>query len=75
MRNEEARVRIVDGTFTPGLDQRAGQFFQSQGMNVTEIGAADGVYSQTIIIVYGPKLYTLEVFTEYLWDFTHPNQI
>jgi polyisoprenyl-teichoic acid--peptidoglycan teichoic acid transferase len=59
MRNEEARVRLVDGTFTPGLDQRAGQFFQSQGMNVTEIGAADGVYNQTIIVVYGPKLYTL----------------
>ncbi|MBC7876506.1 MAG: LCP family protein [Anaerolineales bacterium] len=59
MRAEEARVRIVDGTFTPGLDQRAGQFFQSQGMSVTEIGAADGVYNSTIVVVYGPKLYTL----------------
>lgn len=60
MRSEEARVRIVDGTFTPGLDQRAGQFFQSQGMNVTEVGAADGIYNQTIVVVYGPKLYTLK---------------
>jgi LCP family protein required for cell wall assembly len=59
MRAEEARVRIADGTFTPGLDQRAGAFFQSQGMNVTEVGAADGVYTSTVVIVYGPKLYTL----------------
>ena len=60
MRAEEARVRIADGTFTPGLDQRAGQYFQSQGMNVTEVGAADNTYSSTVIIVYGPKLYTLK---------------
>ncbi len=59
MRTEEARVRIADGTFTPGLDQRAGQFFQSQGMTVTEVGPADAVYSSTIVIVYGPKLYTM----------------
>jgi LCP family protein required for cell wall assembly len=59
MRAEEARVRIADGTFTPGLDQRAGAFFQSQGMNVTEVGAADTVYNSTVVIVYGPKLYTL----------------
>jgi hypothetical protein len=60
MRAEEARVRIADGTFTPGLDQRAGVFFQSQGMNVTEVGAADTVYASTNVIVYGPKLYTLK---------------
>jgi len=59
MRTEEARVRIVDGTFTTGLDQRAGTFFQAQGMNVTEVGPADNVYATTLIIVYGPKLYTL----------------
>ncbi len=58
MRAEEARVRVLDGTFT-GLDQRAGVFFQSQGMNVTEVGAADGAYSSTVVVVYGPKLYTL----------------
>ena len=60
MRDEEARVRIVDGTFTAGLDQRAGTFFQSQGMNVTEVGPASEVYSSTFIIVYGPKVYTVK---------------
>ncbi len=73
MRAEEARVRVLDGTFTPGLDQRAGQFFQSQGMNVTEIGAADGPYSSTVVVVYGPKLYTLR-YLQSVYGITH-NQI
>jgi LCP family protein required for cell wall assembly len=59
MRAEEARVRILDGTFTPGMDQRAGVFFQSQGMNITEVGQASEAYASTVIVVYGPKLYTL----------------
>jgi hypothetical protein len=59
MRAEGARVRILDGTFTTGLDQRAGAWFQAQGMNVTEVGTASEVYSSTVVIVYGPKLYTL----------------
>jgi len=60
MRDEQARVRILDGTFTSGLDQRAGTFFQSYGMGVTEVGQATEAYSQTQIIIYGPKLYTLK---------------
>jgi hypothetical protein len=58
MRAEEARVRVVDGTFT-GLEQRAGAFFQAQGLNVTEVGPASDAYGQTVVVVYGPKLYTL----------------
>lgn len=59
MREEEARVRILDGTFT-GLEQRAGAVFQSYGMNITELGTDPESYSQTIVIVYGPKLYTIK---------------
>lgn len=60
MQQEEARVRIMDGTFTPGLDQRAGAAFRSYGMNVTEVAPSPEVYGQTIIVVYGPKLYTIK---------------
>jgi LCP family protein required for cell wall assembly len=60
MRDELARVRVLDGTFTPGLDQRAGLYFQSQGMNVTEVGSAAEAYTQTMVIVYGSKLYTVK---------------
>lgn len=59
MREEEARVRILDGTYS-GLDQRAGALFQQYGMNITELGSAPEGYSQTTIIVYGPKLYTIK---------------
>jgi LCP family protein required for cell wall assembly len=59
MREEEARVRILDGTFT-GLEQRAGALFQQYGMTVTEMGSAPESYNQTIVIVYGPKLYTIK---------------
>ncbi|HNN14793.1 MAG TPA: LCP family protein [Anaerolineales bacterium] len=60
MQQEEARVRIMDGTFTPGLDQRAGAVFRNYGMNVTEVAPSPETYSQTIVVVYGPKLYTLK---------------
>ena len=60
MQQEEARVRVMDGTFTPGLDQRAGAVFQSYGMNVTEVAASPEAYTQTVIVVYGPKLYTIK---------------
>lgn len=59
MRDEQSRVRILDGTFT-GLEQRAGALFQSYGMNVVELGTAPEAYSQTTIIVYGPNLYTIK---------------
>ncbi|HCR71305.1 MAG TPA: hypothetical protein DIW23_07680 [Anaerolineae bacterium] len=59
MREEEARIRILDGTFT-GLEQRAGALFQQYGMNITELGSAPEAYSQTVVIVYGPKLYTIK---------------
>jgi polyisoprenyl-teichoic acid--peptidoglycan teichoic acid transferase len=59
MREEEARVRIMDGTYS-GLDQRAGALFQSYGMNITEISGSPEGYAQTVIIVYGPKLYTIK---------------
>lgn len=59
MREEASRVRIMDGTYS-GLDQRAGALFQSYGMNVTELAGSPEGYSQTLVIVYGPDLYTVK---------------
>jgi LCP family protein required for cell wall assembly len=70
MRGEEARIRILDGTFTTGLDQRAGLYFQSQGVNVTEVGPADKAYSSTVVVIYGPKLYTLRYLVA-VYGFSH----
>ncbi|MBK8784759.1 MAG: LCP family protein [Anaerolineales bacterium] len=60
MRDEGARVRVMDGTFTAGLDQRAGTFFQSYGMNVVELAPSPEAYSQTVVVIYKPGLYTIK---------------
>jgi len=58
MAAEEARVRLLDGTFS-GNEQHYGEFFRTYGVNITEVGQPSEVYSKTIVVVYGPKLYTL----------------
>jgi LCP family protein required for cell wall assembly len=60
MQADAARVRILNGSFTPNLDYNTGAFLQKQGMQIVGIGAAEQAYNQTIITVYAPKLYTLK---------------
>ncbi len=57
MQSEEARVRVLAPDYG-----RASQYFASLGMNVTETGGGGGG-NQTLIIVYGPKVYTLRFLT------------
>jgi polyisoprenyl-teichoic acid--peptidoglycan teichoic acid transferase len=59
MRADGARVRILNGSFTAGLDTTTGNFLVNQGVPVTEIGPTEATNS-TMIIVYSPKLYTLK---------------
>jgi LCP family protein required for cell wall assembly len=59
MQADGARVRVLNGTYTAGLDTRTGNFLLSQGMQVTEVGNADRVYDRTVVVVYSPKLYAL----------------
>lgn len=60
MQADGARVRILNGSFTPNLDYNTGAYLQKQGMQIVGIGAAEQAYNQTIITVYAPKLYTLK---------------
>jgi LCP family protein required for cell wall assembly len=60
MRADAARVRILNGSFAPGLETRTGEYFAAQGMAVTEYGPADRAYDRTVIVLYSPKLYTLK---------------
>lgn len=62
MQADAARVRILNGSFTPGLDVNTGNFLLTQGVKVTEVGTADQAYNQTVVILYAPKLYTLKYF-------------
>ena len=59
---DASRVRLLNGSFAPGLDQTTGQFLVNQGIQVTEIGTADRAYDRTTVILYAPKLYTLKYF-------------
>jgi LCP family protein required for cell wall assembly len=62
MQADASRVRLLNGSFSPGLDSTTGQFLFNQGMQVTEIGTAPQAYDRTTVILYGPKLYTLKYF-------------
>ncbi len=59
MQADAARVRVTNNTYTADLDTRTGNFLIAQGMQVTERGTPTGASDQTVIVVYGPKLYTL----------------
>jgi LCP family protein required for cell wall assembly len=59
MQADEARVRLLNGSFTAGLDTTTGNFLVAQGVPVTEIGPADAT-NATVIVLYSPKLYTLK---------------
>jgi hypothetical protein len=59
MQADGSRVRIVNGSFSPGLDVSTGNYLVSLGVPVTEVGTADRAYDNTVIVLYSPKLYTL----------------
>jgi LCP family protein required for cell wall assembly len=60
MQADGARVRILNGSYAAGLDTTTANYLLSLNVPVTEIGAADGAYTGTVIVVYAPKLYTLK---------------
>jgi LCP family protein required for cell wall assembly len=59
MQADGARVRVLNGSFTAGLDTTTGNFLVAQGVPVTEIGPAEAT-NATTLVVYSPKLYTLK---------------
>ena len=74
MRADGARVRLLNGSFTPGLDVNTGNYFLAQGLAVTEVGTADRAYDRTTIILYSPKLYTLK-YLQAVFGITSSTQI
>ena len=73
MQADEARIRVLNGTSTPELDQRTGAFLSQQGMLVQEYGTAKAA-SRTTVILFSPKLYTLR-FLVTLFDLKSSTQI
>lgn len=75
MQADGARVRVVNDSSTPDLDTRTGNFLLAQGMQVTERGAPNGNYNQTMVIIFSPKLYALRFLINPLGMITASNQI
>ena len=61
---EQARVSVLNATYTAGLAANTAVFLQSQGIAVVETGNANEVYELTSIIDYSGKTST----TQYLID-------
>ncbi len=75
MQEDAARVRVVNGTATEGLSEQAGSYLLAKGMQIVEMdGSAERRYDRTTIVVYGPKLYTLQYLIT-VFGIDRPNQI
>lgn len=74
MKADGARVRLLNGSFTPNLEVNTGNYFITQGMGVTEVGPADRAYDRTVIVLYSPKLYTLK-YLQTVFGITSSTQI
>ncbi len=61
MQEETARVRVLNGTATEDLSERARDYLLAQGIQTVEAsGYAGRQYNRTTILLYKPKLYTLQ---------------
>ncbi len=59
MQTDQARIRIINNTYIPDLEQHTATYLNAQGMQVVEFGAPTGYTSHTKVILYSSKLYAL----------------
>jgi hypothetical protein len=64
MQADEARIRVINNTYTADLDGRTANFLMAQGMQVTERGVPTGASNHTVLIMYSSKLYALRYLIE-----------
>ncbi|MBE0672394.1 MAG: LCP family protein [Anaerolineales bacterium] len=64
MQSDQAKIRIINNTYTAELEQHTASFLTAQGMQVVEFGPPTGASNTTKIIIYSSKLYALRYLTE-----------
>jgi LCP family protein required for cell wall assembly len=64
MQSDQAKIRIINNTYTAGLEQSTASLLSNQGMQVVEFGLPTGASNTTKIILYSSKLYALRYLTE-----------
>jgi polyisoprenyl-teichoic acid--peptidoglycan teichoic acid transferase len=66
LKEEAARVSVLNGTLGAGLATQTQQYLQKQGINVTEAGNASQVTTYTEITIYTGKPYTVQYLVDLL---------
>ena len=74
MQSDAARIRVVNNTSTPDLDERTASFLTAQGMQVVEYGVPTVTSDRTVLVLYSPKLYALQYLVD-IFEATSSNQI
>lgn len=69
-KTENAKISVLNGTYTPNLAGRTGDYLKSLGLNVTTVDNAQTVTPYTDITFYSGKPYTVK----YLNDLMQINQ-
>jgi len=65
MIQENARIKLLNGTLTPGLAGLTGEYFQSLGAEIVELGdAAEKPFSYTYIYDHTGNPYTVQYFVD-----------
>lgn len=64
MSQEDARVSVLNGTYTAGLAARTGDYLKNLGINVTVTGNAQELSEYTTIIDYSGKPYTVKYLVD-----------
>ena len=64
IKDENARVTVLNGSSAPGLAARTVEYLKSQGINVADTGNASQVSSTTEITFYNGKPYTLKYLVD-----------
>ncbi len=64
MQSDQAKVRIINNTYTAVLEERTASFLTAQGMQVVEYSPPTGASNTTKIILYSSKLYALRYLVE-----------
>ena len=63
---EAPRLSVLNGTSETGMAARTTEYLQSQGIQVTNTGNADQLYTNTTVIDYTGKPYTLRYLVDTL---------
>jgi polyisoprenyl-teichoic acid--peptidoglycan teichoic acid transferase len=64
LREENAKIRVLNGSYTTGLAARTSDYLKSQGLNVTETGNAEVAPISTELTFYNGKPYTVKYLVD-----------